>query len=286
MRHRLVTLLAPLYLLLACSPIEPQPAPLSPSGDMPSRVHWQAGSCRDNVEALPAATALDADISVLSWNVAKGRRDGWESDLRRLADGRDLVLLQEAVLIPAFDRALADAESDFSPGYRNSSYVSGIWTAAGASALSFCSLQSREPWLATPKMALVTEYALLDRADTLMVANIHAVNFALGLGDFRQQLQQVAAILREHRGPLLFAGDFNTWSRFRQALLMQVVGELSLESARYDSDHRRQAFGFPLDHLFYRGMELVVSGSEPVATSDHNPIVATLRLLPDASALP
>jgi endonuclease/exonuclease/phosphatase (EEP) superfamily protein YafD len=249
---------------------------------MPEGIHLHG---RLGCEAATAAgdgagTALDGDISVLLWNVAKGRRAGWEEDLRRLAAGKDLVLLQEAVLSDAMRQAIGAGWNDFSPGYRTAVYTSGVWTASAAAALAACSVESREPLLRTPKMALIVEYPLAGRDDTLLVANLHAVNFALGLSDFKGQLEEVAALLAVHEGPVLLAGDFNTWSRRRYDLLAGIAGELGLRPADYSSDYRLRAFGWPLDHIFYRGMELLASGSERVRTSDHNPVVAELTLDP------
>ncbi len=272
-------------IFIAVATAEEMPAALAgyESGQqLAARVHWQPGLCRDNpaLAGASAPLALNGEaIKLLSWNIAKGSREGWRADLRRLSAGKDLVLLQEALLGGDFASAVA-GERDFSPGYRTSRYTSGVMTAASATALSFCSLQSREPLLTTPKMALVTEYPLAGRDDTLMVANIHAVNFSLGLGELRKQLRQVAALLAAHDGPQLFAGDFNTWSGARLALLRDTVAELGLESAAYANDHRRQAFGYALDHLFFRGLSLSIADSEPVSSSDHNPIVATLALAP------
>src|SRR5690606_41773701 len=83
----------------------------------------------------------------------------------------------------------------FAPGSRTSVYTSGVWTASAAAALAACSIEIREPLLGTPKRALIVEYPLAGRDDTLLVANLHAVNFALGLAEFRRQLGEVAAIL-------------------------------------------------------------------------------------------
>ena len=61
-------------------------------------------------------------------------------------------------------------------------------TVSTAVPLVQCNLSAREPLLRTPKATLVTEYALAGRQDTLLVINIHAVNFTLGLGAFEAQL--------------------------------------------------------------------------------------------------
>ena len=104
------------------------------------------------------STALDpSKISVLSWNIKKGSEGGWDSDLHRLAAGKDLVLLQEARLTPGFYSVLdGSMHHNGARGWKNS----GVLTAARAKHLNRCSYQHDEPILGTPKASLLTEYRL------------------------------------------------------------------------------------------------------------------------------
>lgn len=246
-----------------------------------TRVHWVSSPCRAHlpIQTRVSSAPLDStQIDVLSWNIAKGGQGGWREDLNRLAKGKELVLLQEALLDNGFQSAVGNNSSDFSPGYRTASYTSGVMTAASVTPLSTCSFETTEPYLTTPKMALITEYPLKHSNRTLLVANIHAVNFTLGLTELSAQLQQISARLESHQGPIIFSGDFNTWREGRMLLVKAVIGELGLVSAPFSNDQRRQAFGLPLDHLFFRGLTLIESRCESVSSSDHNPIIVSLRL--------
>ena len=78
-----------------------------------------------------------------------------------------------------------------------------------------CSLQAREPWIRTPKAVGITEFALTDSQQTLAVVNIHGINFTLGVGDFARQLADIRSVIEAHEGPVIVAGDFNTWNRRR-----------------------------------------------------------------------
>ena len=80
-----------------------------------------------------------------------------------------------------------------------------------------CNLTSWEPWLGTPKATSITEYPLQDREDRLLTINLHAVNFALGLEDFQAQLHALTDVLASHQGPVILAGDLNTWSEHASA---------------------------------------------------------------------
>ena len=50
------------------------------------------------------------------------------------------------------------------------------------------------------------------------MANLHAINFALGTDAYRAQLDAIATELSHHRGPIVVAGDFNTWNDERDAV--------------------------------------------------------------------
>ena len=50
-----------------------------------------------------------------------------------------------------------------------------------ATPLTQCSFRYSEPWLRTPKATNVTQYSLGGRDETLLVVNMHMVNFALGV---------------------------------------------------------------------------------------------------------
>ena len=54
----------------------------------------------------------------------------------------------------------------------------------------------------------------------------------------------------------------------------KLVGELGLQEAIPVPDLRRTAFGRPLDHLYYRNLDLVEVSSPATDASDHNPIMA------------
>src|SRR5690606_819197 len=136
----------------------------------------------------------------------------------------------------------------------------------------------REPFTRLPKAALVTEYRLLGSPHTLLVANVHAINFTPGTGHFHRQLLSVAHRIAHHQGPLIVCGDFNTWRHKRLRILDDLIRELDLTAVHFEQDHRRFAFGYALDHIFYRGLTHKGCAVDRVYTSDHNPISAILGI--------
>lgn len=221
--------------------------------------------------------ALNPDrIHVLSWNIAKGRHRDWQGDLQHLVRDVDLALIQEATLEHAMHQVIPDACWAFAPGFKSQQHTSGVLTIARAHTLQHSAHWHREPLTRLPKAALVTEYRLQKRSDTLLVANVHAINFTAGTGYFRRQLQAVGDQLAQHRGPLILSGDFNTWRTKRVSVLQELIDQLDLYSIDFAQDHRRCTFGFALDHIFVRGLHHKGGTVRKVYSSDHNPLSVVL----------
>lgn len=224
--------------------------------------------------ATPAALAT-APLRVLSWNVHKAGDTGWQADLARFAREHDLLLLQEAVLTDEMRSVLEGAGHRWhmAGAFAFNGVERGVMTASKAGAITACTLRTFEPVTVIPKSALVSRYRLAGSGQSLAVANVHGINFSLGLGSFTEQLMDVASELASHGGPIILAGDFNGWSAARQQVMADVARKLRLEPARYDPDHRKRVFGHPLDHLFVRGLTVRSASSVEVRSSDHNPLL-------------
>ncbi|PYB23269.1 EEP domain-containing protein, partial [Serratia marcescens] len=79
--------------------------------------------------------------------------------------------------------------------------------------------------------------------------------------------------IASHRGPVIMAGDFNAWSRKRINALYDFAGEMALREVSFTDDHRRKAFGRPLDFVFYRNLGVVEASVLVTSASDHNPLL-------------
>jgi endonuclease/exonuclease/phosphatase (EEP) superfamily protein YafD len=223
-------------------------------------------------------------IHLLNWNIHKNHGPRMQSDLARLAEGADLVLLQEAAWSRSGSGPISeDFYRAFAPGYRSWRTISGVMTASKAPPLTQCSFKDAEPWLRAPKATNVTQYSLADREDTLVVINLHLINFTLGVSDMKRQLEEALLVIEGHRGPVIVSGDFNTWSRSRVASVATLLQQVGLDPVAYESDLRKRVFGHALDHVFVRGMEVVQSTSHATELSDHNPMSIVLKLLDPAA---
>ena len=142
-----------------------------------------------------------------------------------------------------------------------------------------CQLTSWEPWLGTPKATSITEFPLRDRDERLLAINLHAVNFELNLENFHSQFDAIRNVLSNHEGPVILAGDLNTWSSDRQSLVDAFMLEHGLGSVTFEPDLRTRAFGRALDHIYVRGLQANNARVIPVTSSDHNALRVRLGIL-------
>lgn len=255
--------------------------------DIPERpllISGQAGNWQTSTDCkyLPTAKPLDSngELNLLVWNIYKQGRDNWQAVLSDLAHDNQLILLQEAsqteVLVSWAEQG--NWYSDAVQAFTAFGYSAGVNNLARSSALERCPAATTEPWLRLPKSGLYALYSLSD-GRRLAVLNLHGVNFAFGTREYRQQLESLADFVKQHQGPLILAGDFNSWSEVRMAVLDEVVLHLGLQSALFSPDQRTRFInGLPLDHLFYRGLVLKTAEAPETDASDHNPLRAQFIL--------
>lgn len=237
--------------------------------------------CRDMLaaEAVSGAELDSSNISLFNWNVHKARERGWREDFDALAGNADLVLFQEASLR---EETIAEIDASrhwsFAPGYRKWGEVTGVMTLSNVKPLTQCSFVHSEPWLRTPKATGVTQYALTDTDQTLVVINVHAVNFSFGTAAFEKQFEEIRQVLENHDGPIILSGDLNTWRAKRAEIVRKLASSLELTAVAFENDHRVQFMGNTLDHIYIRGLHAINADTKIVNTSDHNPMTAVFGM--------
>ncbi|MFT6924910.1 MAG: endonuclease/exonuclease/phosphatase (EEP) superfamily protein YafD [Psychromonas sp.] len=137
----------------------------------------------------------------------------------------------------------------------------------------------REIGLITHKSMLITYHQLPD-GRPLHIVNIHGINF-VSIKIFIKELEKIKAVLHSCSGPIIVAGDFNNWTKKRIMALDTFQHALGLEKADIQEGHHvKQIFKKPLDHIFYRDLELLKAEAiDTQKISDHNPIYATFRII-------
>jgi endonuclease/exonuclease/phosphatase (EEP) superfamily protein YafD len=241
--------------------------------------------CASGWWKLPAGAergaALDpAGFRVMIWNVYKAQEENWSDEFAQLSEDQDLVLLQEAHLTRRFRTELERSRYWWSMvrAFDFKGVETGVLTAGKGPASAACLHRAVEPLIRTPKSALLARFILDGSREELWVANLHGVNFTLGVGSFREQLETLAEVLERHSGPLILAGDFNNWSGRRSAILRTINGRLNLMPLQLTEDKRSRHWGRHVDHVFYRGLEVVAADSREVSSSDHNPVRVKFRV--------
>jgi len=228
-----------------------------------------------------AGDALDArPFRVVTWNIHKQVDAGWQQDLAAFASASDVVLLQETVLDPALHRIVDDAGLRWvlASSFMYDENDIGVLTATRLAPIASCTQRAVEPILRIPKSAVITWLRITGSPRTLAIVNVHAINFELLLYGYRAQIEAIANALAGHEGPIILAGDFNTWSDARDRVLAETIARLGLVEIELADDRRTRFFGRHLDHMFVRGIEVVATQTIPVTSSDHNAMAATLRL--------
>jgi endonuclease/exonuclease/phosphatase (EEP) superfamily protein YafD len=228
-------------------------------------------------------------IKVLNWNIAKKSYDkNWVRDFLSILEQYqpDLIFLQEFRLdIDAENLVeLINMSWNFAPNFIDAHHQSylGILTAAKISPLHKRAIITKhyEPIIKTPKVSLMAEYALSNNQDSLLTINSHLINF-VSIHKFKTQLQELELALSTHQGPIIFSGDFNTWSRKRAFLLYKTAMGLGLMPVTFTPHHSKNIKRFllspPLDYIFYRGLKEHKASAkvlEHISSSDHKPLLA------------
>lgn len=239
------------------------------------RVHdepiWQSGSALE----LGLNPQL---IRIVVWNICKGvGGDHFAHDYRQLAYFSDLMLIQEALLSQRSLTTFCQGGFEVLHGasYRRRDRLrDGVLTAARAGSLTerqriICKYP--EPVFKTPKTALLSFYPLMGESHPLMVINIHAT-LVRGVRRAMEEIEHVMERLPKHHGPVLFAGDFNTFAPTYLRNLIHTLARHGLKPAPIINDPR-EPFGV-LDLVFVRDLKVHrVEVATHVRSSDHFPLI-------------
>lgn len=280
----LIFAIACCVLLLSCSLTPDQDQFVTHWVDQPvtrSRIHCSETSLHDFSETDDATQELSTElISILSWNIYKEQKKGWQADLNRFSREADIILLQEASLHEKLRRVLEEKRLywTFNSGFKYKGIESGVLLASRIKPLASCGQRVSEPVIRLPKTVLISRFRLAVIAEDLLVANIHAINITLGTGAYQQQMTALKEKLSTHDGPIVLAGDFNNWSTERSAIMVELIAELGLQTLLPEEDFRTKFLGTPVDQILFRGLKPVRYAVHPVTSSDHNPISITFRV--------
>lgn len=266
--------------------------------ETPTPVGEPTGGAREGREGgTPDGQELDPsqDLCIVSWNVHKLQHDGIHDELEALvaAESVDFLLLQEARACAPIPPGMGGHHAlSFRSGMRDRS-DEGVMTVGTVQPLRAHRVRSeqRELLVLTPKAALISFFQVAGGAE-LCIVNLHGLNFDPTGAQLARQLDALRARIESFVGPLIVAGDFNTWNRARMDVVKDLGGALGLVEVKPDEEGGKtgdlpegllgKAVGFApdlwLDRIFVRGFTPVeVSWRLEYQASDHVPILARLR---------
>jgi endonuclease/exonuclease/phosphatase (EEP) superfamily protein YafD len=239
---------------------------------------------------------LPLTITLVNWNAHKGAGPQFISDLAGLLEQEqpDIVFLQEVridlIQVEQMGGYFANGWSYPWPG----GTMVGVLTLSRIPPLRVepVSTRYREFFVTAPKVSLIAEYPL-PNGQSLLTVNVHLLNFERW-GDLkiRDQLEDLRSLLKNHSGPIIMAGDFNTWNEKKLRLVEGLAGDLKLTEVMdfpagrttgdMKSDFFNSIFGIrtelPLDRVYYRGGAINSARVLPYESSDHKPIAVRLTL--------
>lgn len=245
----------------------------------------------------PSIDAIAQDtLRLLTWNVHKQVDPAWHRDFNRLLDEHqpDIIHLQEARVDSMVAVLECRAESwcwmaspnlslngSGGAGSSDGTHI-GAFTAARAPLGKGVALLSgnSEPIFGSRKPMMRCELPFRGSEAPLMSLNIHSLNFSLGLKGFGNQLDSLMGAAAAHTGPVIFSGDFNTWSRWRMDMLLRKMESAGLRRVEFGSSGpTRSLFSVKtLDHVFYSPGRMSLKPAsarilDSIRSSDHAPLL-------------
>ena len=226
-------------------------------------------------------------IQALVWNIKKGSMEKFAEEFHHYSRSKELFLLQEVYRDRGFESLIRKIRADWNFGIsflykRENNIPTGTMVGGTQKAIASFVKHSpdQEPITDTPKSITFSRYPIRGQAQELMVVSVHGINFET-TGAFKRQMDQIVSELEHFTGPILLAGDFNTWNKSRTQYLFQITQSLKLTEVRLkDGEHRKKFNGYPLDYVFGRGIRMkraeVIKESKG---SDHPPMILDFRIL-------
>jgi endonuclease/exonuclease/phosphatase (EEP) superfamily protein YafD len=119
---------------------------------------------------------------------------------------------------------------------------------------------------------------LFEDGSALLILNVHAINFQENQR-YGIEPECFLDLIKEHKGLMILAGDFNSWNKKCMDKLQKVVQRLSLTAVPCEKTGKDKSFmGKEQDFVFYRELELLEAEvMDKYKLSDHNPLFVRFK---------
>ena len=228
-------------------------------------------------------THLSCKFSLLVWNIHKeNQTKAFTEMLQRLTQTykSDLLLFQEVKYPKNTPFSLQEYSFALAGNMETKQNIFGVLTAAKSafSEITPALSSKKELGFISHKSFLLSKHNIANKKE-LTILNLHAINFVT-TKSFAHELHAIKEKLLKLEGPLIVAGDFNTWSKKRQKLLEDFQKELGLKKLQIDDErHVKQIMWQTIDHIYYKDLKpLQALAIDTKNISDHNPIYAEFVL--------
>lgn len=235
-----------------------------------------------------SATALTNRINMLVWNLHKGADESFSTDYASLSYQKDIIMAQEMYLTPLMKGVFASFPDQYFVS-ATSFLLGNPLTRTGVlnssrvlpSSYDYVRTQTLEPIVNSPKVTLITRYPIRSTNAVLTTVNIHGINF-VDAASYQKEINRIYDAIKDTKGPLVFAGDFNSWSDERDSILKVMRQKLNLNEAKFSPDERMTFNGHPLDHFFYTNDIKIISAKVEgfYQGSDHKPLEVIFEYSP------
>lgn len=243
----------------------------------PSEIVQRFGKCK-------MANELPDTIDLYSWNMLTGLKKDWLKGFKDYSSKTNLFLLQETFFNEAQKKNFNDSLFCWTAGnahvHIKTNVPSGVATGAFAKPLKTEVTYSKyyEPVMWVRQATLYSWFKIKKSQKPLLVVNVHAINFVPDYMYF-EQIANIEKKIRKHNGPVIIAGDFNTFSLSKTKFVNLLVKKHKLKEVEFLNDKRKKFRAFPLDHIYVRGFNVVESQVEDSSlSSDHNALWTRLKL--------
>ncbi len=243
---------------------------------IPSLLHHR--SCR-----FACTRVVPDTFGVLCWNVYKKNTKNlaFKPYLEKMTAEKeiDFLLFQEANFRDDNHFTLPNFAFDAAANLEFRGEFYGVLSASRAEsthAQAYLS-EGRESLIGPHKSLILSTYIFEDGSE-LLILNVHAINFRENQR-YHKELERFLKLMIHHEGPMIIAGDFNSWNKKRMQRLHEIREKLRLNAVPFkQTDNVKSFMGNHLDFIFYRGVEILdFSVDRNHGLSDHNPLFARFR---------
>ena len=224
-------------------------------------------------------------INIIVWNILKSKRKNWIEDFLYISKNKDILILQEGLLNERYQsfytHEMFEYQFDMAVSFlylKKSPTGTMIGSKVKPISTTIIRTLYREPIVKTPKTSIYSIYDIEGKSKKLLVVSIHGLNFKKNIY-LKKQIRAIFDNISHHNGPIIFAGDFNTWNKDRTIFLKSIMKENKFEEAIFDRDQRMKVFGYPLDYVFLK--DIYIKKAEvlsSIKSSDHAPLSLELYL--------